>query len=185
MPSLIFGCSNNSDCEPGEMCIEGTCVPDVGGGCDPGCPDEHICLFGECISVEGEPCPCSAGEYFNFLSFDCEPCNNLPANAHWADYEYDAGCWNNNYCPWECNSGFSRVRTNTNPNDDVCVTMCATGITRLRTGTGLSIPLVAAKTNVRAIHVQTAGGICYAPLVPGQSTGALNVNIGGQIWHAR
>ena len=129
----------------------------------------------------------------------CDPCTNAPANAHytgrgsdWNTDGFNPACGHAtptgtpNDCPWACNNGFSRVRTDSNPVNDICVAVCpVAGMNRIRTGNGLSIPLVAAKTNARAIHVQTAGGICYAPLVSGQSTGALNVNIGGQIWHAR
>jgi hypothetical protein len=59
------------------------------------------------------------------------------------------------------------------------------GIRTLRVG-NLSIPLTGAKHTDRAIGVQApGGGICWAPLTLGQSPGALNINISGQVWHAR
>jgi hypothetical protein len=89
-----------------------------------------------------------------------------------------------------CNPGYRSVIAGTfrilNRYDleHVCQPMaCDAGITRLRIG-NLTIPLDSHKMSPRAIHVQTAGGICYAQLAPGQRAGALNVNIGGTVHHS-
>jgi hypothetical protein len=65
-----------------------------------------------------------------------------------------------------------------------CRELCAAGIKTLRIGNGVSVPLYAAKNTTRAIGIGYNGATCYASLGGGSAAGALNVNIGGQAYHA-
>ena len=66
------GCINASDCPPGDICLNGFCVPDFGDGggtgpeppeCDDNtpCPVGQECNAGVCEEIVGSSCPCPPG----------------------------------------------------------------------------------------------------------------------------
>ncbi len=77
-----------------------------------------------------------------------------------------------------CNAGFA---FNSAGN---CGALCGSGVTKLQTSSGLSVPLFAAKTTSPSIFVSNrADAMCYADLVTGAASGAINVNYNGAVYH--
>ncbi len=109
-----------------------------------------------------------------------KPCTNAPADSYYtgAGTHDDAGTATVTDCPWECNSGFGRTAENT------CAALCDGGVTAIKTSTGLSVPLLAARNTSPAIYVKgVSGAICYADLVSGTASGAINVQYNGAAYH--
>lgn len=98
----------------------------------------------------------------------------IPPNAQ--TVYYPTGCVYNS-ANTVCDSGYNLTAGN------VCAAMCAAGVTKIRTG-DLIIPLYASKQTAPAIHVNVGGKVCYGNLAAGAATGALNVNIDGEKYHA-
>lgn len=48
------GCFDDDDCDEGEECDNGTCVPEDECEDDDDCDDEEMCVSGECVPEEGE-----------------------------------------------------------------------------------------------------------------------------------
>ena len=48
---MIPTCSDNGNCQSGEICVDGTCVTDP-NACesDEGCPEGMVCSEGQCVS---------------------------------------------------------------------------------------------------------------------------------------
>lgn len=62
--------------------------------------------------------------------------------------------------------------------------VCNAGVSTLKTSTGLSVPLYATKLTTPSLNVSVDGGVCYAPLATGKTTGAINVVHGGNQYHS-
>ncbi len=77
-----------------------------------------------------------------------------------------------------CSSGYNLT------SDNVCAQLCTAGITRINLGGGISVPLYKSKPTTRAIGVGYANQVCYGNLAAGRAAGAINVNIGGTVYHS-
>ncbi len=53
----------------------------------------------------------------------------------------------------------------------------------IKTSTGLSVPLYATKNTTPSINIGIGGNVCYANLILGRATNAINVEYNGQIYH--
>jgi len=107
-------------------------------------------------------------------------CTNRPANAHYTGSGTpdapDGSVRDANDCPWECDAGYGKTA------GGECVPLCNAGITKIHAG-GAHVPLFNERHTAPALVVGYAGRICYADLVTGYATGAININIGGAIYH--
>ena len=56
-------------------------------------------------------------------------------------------------------------------------------MSQIKTSSGLVVPLYAEKSTSSSLCVQYNGTICYADLEFGNSSGAINVNYNGVIYH--
>ncbi len=124
--------------------------------------------------IAGPSCPyqlqCEIGYYcVNGVRHDC---TNKPNNS-----SYTTAGWTTPECPWECDGGYGKTFENT------CNTLCPFGATSLRTDTGVNVPLFSSRNTTPAINVKINNNICYADLVPGTSTGAINIEYNGQMYH--
>lgn len=133
-----------------------------------------------------EPCPagtysgtgavscsaCVVGTYSGTGASSCSACTNAPTNSSYT------GAGTSNTCPWECDSGYNLII------DGTCAQLCLAGITQIKLDGGISVPLYKSKQTVRAIGVGYANQVCYGNLAPGRATGAINVSIGGTIYHS-
>ncbi len=99
-------------------------------------------------------------------------CTNAPNNSIYTD----AG-WTTPQCPWECEANHALTAANT------CNTLCPAGATSLRTDTGINVPLFSSRNTTPSINIKINENICYADLIPGTSTGAINVEYNGQTYH--
>ena len=61
--------------------------------------------------------------------------------------------------------------------------LCDAGVTQIKLSGGLSIPLYSDKSTSPSICVQYNNKICYADLVQGRTSGAINVEYNGVIYH--
>ena len=81
---LAFGCKGcapepceDVTCLQGEVCQEGTCVPQP-TGCDPACASDEVCRAGECVSLDpqctevDEPCDASLPVNDGFICLDLD-----------------------------------------------------------------------------------------------------------------
>jgi len=123
---------------------------------------------------EFHPHPTDCNYFFICSDVGVPVCIQCPANLHWnptletCDYPQDAGCT-------ACPQGYFRTHNNT------CARPCTKGFSQIRPD-GMRIILFDEKPTAPAIAVQTAGGICYAPLFSASvplSGQALNLNISG------
>lgn len=57
--------------------------------------------------------------------------------------------------------------------------LCDAGVSKIRTSTSLSIPLFATKNTSPSININYNDTICYADLIEGQVSGAINVQYNG------
>ncbi len=53
----------------------------------------------------------------------------------------------------------------------------------IKTSTGLSVPLYATKNTTPSISIGIGESVCYADLIPGRASGAINIEYNGQIYH--
>ena len=81
-PAPVDGCATDSDCAPGEACVDGVCEarPDAGAPVDAGpvdagcvCGAGEACRGGACAADCGDPAalPCAAGEVCDFATGTC------------------------------------------------------------------------------------------------------------------
>jgi len=107
-------------------------------------------------------------------------CTNRPANAHYTGPGTpdapDGSVRDANDCPWECDAGYGKTA------GGECVPLCNAGVTKIHAG-GAHVPLFNERHTAPALVVGYAGRICYADLITGYATGAININIGGVIYH--
>ncbi len=61
--------------------------------------------------------------------------------------------------------------------------LCGAGLTQIKTSGGLSIPLYADKLTSPSIHVRYNNVTCYADLESGRASDAINLGVGGVIYH--
>ncbi|MBP3398063.1 MAG: hypothetical protein J6K82_03975 [Alphaproteobacteria bacterium] len=61
--------------------------------------------------------------------------------------------------------------------------LCGAGITKIKTSNGVSVALYSDKATKPSMNVQYNGAVCYADMVPGRATNAINVKIGDVIYH--
>ena len=61
--------------------------------------------------------------------------------------------------------------------------LCAAGITKIKTSNGVSVALYSDKATKPSMNVQYNGAVCYADMVPGRATNAINVKIDDVIYH--
>lgn len=106
-------------------------------------------------------------------------CTNAPANAHYTGPGTpdapNGSATDANDCPWACDDGYGRV-------DNSCVPLCDAGISHLRVG-NLALPLFPRTYSSPTLAVGIGGRVCYGVLYPGRTTGAINININGTIYH--
>jgi len=107
-------------------------------------------------------------------------CTNRPANAHYTGPGTpdapDGSVRDANDCPWECDAGYGKSA------GGECVPLCNAGVTKIHAG-GAHVPLFNERHTAPALVVGYAGRICYADLVTGYATGAINISIDGAIYH--
>ncbi len=111
----------------------------------------------------------------------CLPCTNAPAHAIYTSYSTPSEMYAvESNCPWECVNGYELN------GDALCekIPLCEAGITTLHIGNGVSIPLYKNSRTTPSLHVGYNNQVCYGSLASGSATGALNVNIGGSVYHA-
>lgn len=61
--------------------------------------------------------------------------------------------------------------------------LCGAGLTQIKVSNGLSIPLYADKLTSPSIHVKYNNVTCYADLESGRASDAINLGVGGVIYH--
>jgi len=107
-------------------------------------------------------------------------CTNRPTNAHYTGPGTpdapDGSVRDANDCPWECDAGYGKTA------GGECVPLCNAGVTKIHAG-GAHVPLFNERHTAPALVVGYAGRVCYADLVTGYATGAINISIDGAIYH--
>ncbi len=163
------------------------------------CPDEYPDSDSEAPSVD--MCyvaqSCDGGAYYDAATAQCTQCpagsycvggtKKAYSNGNILGESLDAvlcpggstspaGSVNVDACA--CNTGFAFNSVG------LCSALCGSGVTKLQTSSGLSVPLFAAKTTSPSIFVSNrADAMCYADLVTGAASGAINVNYNGAVYH--
>lgn len=127
---------------------------------------------GECKSYAQGECP--TGLYQVTAASEMFLPTNLGAcNDGYTAYNITTNCTdgiaNNGTCALLCGSGLKYTGVGT------CAPLCTTGVTTLNTSVGRSWLLYATRQTTPSLVVKTDAGICYANLVPGTATDAINV----------
>ncbi len=82
-------------------------------------------------------------------------------------------------CTPLCDVGYTHTHA------DTCARTCTyPNMNALHTSTGLTWPLYLDKTTIPSINIRTDYGICYVNLLSGVSEDTINVNYGGDTYHA-
>ncbi len=119
------------------------------------------------------------GETWAWWYNTLKPCTNLPANAHYTGPGTpdapDGSVIDANDCPWACDDGWGRV-------DNSCVPLCDKGIIYLHAG-DMRVPLFPRTYSSPALAVELDGQVCYGVLRPGRASGAINIDVGGVVYH--
>lgn len=109
-----------------------------------------------------------------------KPCTNAPEYAHYTGPgtpdAKNGSVVDANDCPWECDDGYSL-------HDDACVPLCGAGVRYIKTGGGLVFNLYPVAYSSPALAVRNSGTVCYGVLTDGTAVDAININIGGQVYH--
>ncbi len=102
------------------------------------------------------------------------PCGTKPAQTGWGATTADSRA--------VCEVG---LKSGEHWSNGVCTTDCELGFTQLKTSGGLAYTLLADATGDHNIYVANGGNsACHVPLVSGASSNAINVSLGGTIYHA-
>jgi len=144
------------------------------GACENGPRGHNYTSYFECRTGYYAADPLDWGDWYT----SCKACTNAPENATYTSYSTPSVMYAvESNCPWRCNDGYVL-------RDGQCLQICPAGITTLKTSNGVSIPLFAQRQTTPALNVGYAGQVCYGNLAPGAAAGALNINVGGQTYHA-
>jgi len=109
------GCTSNSQCPPGYICVNGECVQPTGCTSNSQCPPNYVCENGACVPVgqcgtQGAPCSsttqccsgytcvngictscptgsCSCSEFWDPVQCSCQPL--VPAQIITGEYQYN------------------------------------------------------------------------------------------------
>jgi len=129
-------CTDETDCPPGTICVDGICVPIFNCNRPGGCPDGYECVGGICIPScpNGTDQECPPG--FNCVDGICkEPCSgdsDCPLGHICVDAfcepigRPDGPCSEDDHCPegFECIDGFCRricLETGSCPPGYICI----------------------------------------------------------------
>ncbi len=115
---------------------------------------------------------CNVGSWSGAGASECNMCANAPANSVYLEKQYTQAD-----CPWKCTSGYNLTAVNT------CSLPCDIGVRRLKSSNGHDIRLFATKNTSPSITVASNTGICYADLIEGEQSGAINMQYKGKVYH--
>lgn len=134
-----------------------TCVPLMRGGCP---ANFHVAGVDETTIIPYQNNACAAGYAPHWLTTNC------------ADSASGTGL-----CAVLCGAGLRYTGVGT------CANTCNAGVSMLKTSTGLGWTLYSAAQTTPAINIRVGEDVCYVNLVPGVSSGTINVKLNDKSYH--